>query len=211
MHRSRIVYIYICMSTRKSKDQTLHMGSRESFRWIILKAILCLVLDLDFQGSIIINDTSIKSTSIKKNINYINLYYVNWTNTKVETPQGCGKTRFCTFYFHLNPAKGPMEWAIKLSLPKAVPGHQSQMKLPTSTSFTATTLGISKTLDFLECICFTDSSNLAYTINKTTKKCFQFHSTSSQFLFGGNHLLRQADSHLLEITLSIVLQGLQIS
>lgn len=45
MHRSRIIYIYICMSTRKSKDQTLHMGSRESFRWIIPKTILCLVLD----------------------------------------------------------------------------------------------------------------------------------------------------------------------
>ena len=33
---------------RKSKDQTLPVGSRESFTWIILKTILCLVLD--FQG-----------------------------------------------------------------------------------------------------------------------------------------------------------------
>ena len=33
---------------RKSKDQTLPLGSRESFTWIILKTILCLVLD--FQG-----------------------------------------------------------------------------------------------------------------------------------------------------------------
>ena len=33
---------------RKSKDQTLPIGSRESFTWIILKTILCLVLD--FQG-----------------------------------------------------------------------------------------------------------------------------------------------------------------
>ena len=33
---------------RKSKDQTLPIGIRESFIWIILKAILCLVLD--FQG-----------------------------------------------------------------------------------------------------------------------------------------------------------------
>ena len=32
----------------KSKDQTLPIGSRESFTWIILKTILCLVLD--FQG-----------------------------------------------------------------------------------------------------------------------------------------------------------------
>ena len=39
------VYIYI---PRKSKDQTLPIGSRESFTWIILKTILCLVLD--FQG-----------------------------------------------------------------------------------------------------------------------------------------------------------------
>ena len=38
-------YIYI---PRKSKDQTLPLGSRESFTWIILKTILCLVLD--FQG-----------------------------------------------------------------------------------------------------------------------------------------------------------------
>ena len=30
---------------RKSKDQTLPIGSRESFTWIILKTILCLVLD----------------------------------------------------------------------------------------------------------------------------------------------------------------------
>ncbi len=30
---------------RKSKDQTLPLGSRESFTWIILKTILCLVLD----------------------------------------------------------------------------------------------------------------------------------------------------------------------
>ncbi len=30
---------------RKSKDQTLPIGSRESFAWIILKTILCLVLD----------------------------------------------------------------------------------------------------------------------------------------------------------------------
>ena len=35
---------------RESKDQTLPIGSRESFIWIILKTILCLVLDLDFQG-----------------------------------------------------------------------------------------------------------------------------------------------------------------
>ena len=33
---------------KKSKDQTLPLGSRESFTWIILKTILCLVLD--FQG-----------------------------------------------------------------------------------------------------------------------------------------------------------------
>ena len=33
---------------RKSKNQTLPHGSRESFTWIILKTILCLVLD--FQG-----------------------------------------------------------------------------------------------------------------------------------------------------------------
>ena len=31
--------------SRKSKDQTLPIGSRESFTWIILKTILCLVLD----------------------------------------------------------------------------------------------------------------------------------------------------------------------
>jgi len=30
---------------RKSKDQTLPIGSRESFLWITLKTILCLVLD----------------------------------------------------------------------------------------------------------------------------------------------------------------------
>ena len=30
---------------RKSKDQTLPIGSRESFTWIILKIFLCLVLD----------------------------------------------------------------------------------------------------------------------------------------------------------------------
>ena len=37
-----------CLLTkpRKSKDQTLPSGSRESFTWIILKTILCLVLDL---------------------------------------------------------------------------------------------------------------------------------------------------------------------
>ena len=33
---------------RKSKDQTLPIGNRESFTWIIPKTILCLVLD--FQG-----------------------------------------------------------------------------------------------------------------------------------------------------------------
>ena len=33
---------------RKSKYQTLPLGSGESFTWIILKTILCLVLD--FQG-----------------------------------------------------------------------------------------------------------------------------------------------------------------
>ena len=33
---------------RKSKDETLPLGSRESFIWIIPKTILCLVLD--FQG-----------------------------------------------------------------------------------------------------------------------------------------------------------------
>ncbi len=37
------VYIYI---PRKSKDQTLPIGSRESFTWIILNTILCLVLDV---------------------------------------------------------------------------------------------------------------------------------------------------------------------
>ena len=39
------IYIYI---PRESKDQTLPIGSRESFIWIILKTILSLVLD--FQG-----------------------------------------------------------------------------------------------------------------------------------------------------------------
>ncbi len=41
------MYFYLYLP-RKSKDQTLHLGSRESFTWIILKTILCLVLD--FQG-----------------------------------------------------------------------------------------------------------------------------------------------------------------
>ena len=36
---------------KKSKDQTLPIGSRESFTWSILKTILCLVLD--FQGNIL--------------------------------------------------------------------------------------------------------------------------------------------------------------
>ena len=35
----------LCLFPRKSKDQTLPIGSRESFAWIILKTILCLVLD----------------------------------------------------------------------------------------------------------------------------------------------------------------------
>ncbi len=35
-------------ASRKSKDQTLSFGSRESFTWVILNTILCLVLD--FQG-----------------------------------------------------------------------------------------------------------------------------------------------------------------
>ena len=39
------IYIYI---PRESKNQTLPIGSGESFICIILKAILCLVLD--FQG-----------------------------------------------------------------------------------------------------------------------------------------------------------------
>ena len=40
------IYIYI---PRKSKDQSLPIGSRESFTWMILKTILCLALD--FQGT----------------------------------------------------------------------------------------------------------------------------------------------------------------
>ena len=36
---------YKIRKPRKSKDQTLPIGSRESFTWIILKTILCLVLD----------------------------------------------------------------------------------------------------------------------------------------------------------------------
>ena len=36
--------------TRKCKDQTLPIGSKESFTWIIPKTILCLVLDLQLQG-----------------------------------------------------------------------------------------------------------------------------------------------------------------
>ena len=43
--KKKKVWIYL---PRKSKDQTLPSGSRESFTWIILKTILCLVLD--FQG-----------------------------------------------------------------------------------------------------------------------------------------------------------------
>ena len=38
--------IFQLYNPRKSKDQTLPLGSRESFTWTILKAILCLVLDL---------------------------------------------------------------------------------------------------------------------------------------------------------------------
>ena len=34
-----------CYKPRESKDQTLPIGSRESFIWTILKTILCLVLD----------------------------------------------------------------------------------------------------------------------------------------------------------------------
>ena len=36
---------------RKSKDQTLPLGSRESFTWIILRTMVCLVLD--FQGILV--------------------------------------------------------------------------------------------------------------------------------------------------------------
>ena len=44
-----VIYIYIYRYIPwKSKDQTLPIGSRESFTWIIPKTILCLVLD--FQG-----------------------------------------------------------------------------------------------------------------------------------------------------------------
>ncbi len=43
---------------RKSKDQTLPIGSRESFTWIILKTILCLVLD--FQGNLMELQTPMK-------------------------------------------------------------------------------------------------------------------------------------------------------
>ena len=44
---ARPCYI-ILYKPRKSKDQTLPLCSRESFTWITLKTILCLVLD--FQG-----------------------------------------------------------------------------------------------------------------------------------------------------------------
>ena len=40
---------------RKSKDQTLPIGSRESFTWIILKTILCLVLDFQGKGNRLAN------------------------------------------------------------------------------------------------------------------------------------------------------------
>ena len=43
-----IYMYYILYIPRKSKDQTLPLCSRESFIWITLKTILCLVLD--FQG-----------------------------------------------------------------------------------------------------------------------------------------------------------------
>ena len=53
MYVCKYKYIYICMRKkiyidipRKSKDQTLPSGSRESFTWIILETILCLVLDI---------------------------------------------------------------------------------------------------------------------------------------------------------------------
>ena len=39
------IYIYTVHISRKSKNQTLPMGSREFFIWIILKTILCLLLD----------------------------------------------------------------------------------------------------------------------------------------------------------------------
>ena len=41
---------------RRCKDQTLPLGSRESFTWIILKTILCLVLD--FQGPLCCEQSS---------------------------------------------------------------------------------------------------------------------------------------------------------
>ena len=44
--KSRILStLELLIKPRKSKDQTLPIGSRESFTWIILKTILCLVLD----------------------------------------------------------------------------------------------------------------------------------------------------------------------
>ncbi len=45
------VYIYI---PRKSKYQTLVIGSRQSFTWSILKTILCLVLDFQVHINIYI-------------------------------------------------------------------------------------------------------------------------------------------------------------
>ena len=48
----------ILLGPRKSKYQTLPLGSRESFIWIIPKTILCLVLD--FQGGDMLRTRKIK-------------------------------------------------------------------------------------------------------------------------------------------------------
>ena len=77
------------------------------------------------------------------------------------------KNKICTFYFHLCQRTNGMS-------NKAQPS-QGCARTPITNEVTHlnefhcnNTTGISKTLDFLECIFFTDSSNLAYTINKTT-------------------------------------------
>ena len=64
---------------RKSKDQILPLGSRESLTWIIQKTILCLVLD--FQGQYIIWSTplthKVRRSIYQHNININILYMIN--------------------------------------------------------------------------------------------------------------------------------------
>ena len=98
--------IFQLCNPRKSKDQTLPLGSRESFTWTILKAIICLVLDL--QG----NFTKTQIYVVPLHSISPPLWVIPWSHAPHPNSSRCPEWPGCVRYVDGFEIRGPTTWDV---------------------------------------------------------------------------------------------------